>query len=76
MKNPKSRPKMSEVVDALGDIISEIETCEDDRAQTQNVSVSVETKHVGDGSQRVLSLRNKSSRKFDWRNWSIRLVNS
>ncbi|CAM8967374.1 unnamed protein product [Rhodiola kirilowii] len=77
MKNPKSRPKMSEVVEALGDIISEIQPREEDAPQSaNNINEDVESKHASKNMKRVFnfremaSLRNKSTRKLDWRNWT------
>ncbi|CAM8961498.1 unnamed protein product [Rhodiola kirilowii] len=77
MKNPKSRPKMSEVVEALGDIISEIQPREEDAPQSaNNIIEDVESKNASKNMKRVFnfremaSLRNKSTRKLDWRNWT------
>ncbi|CAM8879128.1 unnamed protein product [Rhodiola kirilowii] len=77
MKNPKSRPKMSEVVEALGDIISEIQPREEDAPQSaNNIIEDVESKNASKNMKRVFnfremaSLRNKSTRKLDWRKWT------
>lgn len=84
MKNPKSRPKMSEVVEALGEIISEIQTHEEETVNeiSEDVAVLVEPKNAREETKKVFnlremaSLRNKSTRKLDWRNWTTRLVKS
>uniref|UniRef100_A0A7N0UIU7 non-specific serine/threonine protein kinase n=2 Tax=Kalanchoe fedtschenkoi TaxID=63787 RepID=A0A7N0UIU7_KALFE len=76
MKNPKSRPKMSEVVAALGDIIGEIEPRDE-----VNQDVQAESNNGSQcANERVLdlrdmaSLRNKSTRKLDWRSWTTGLA--
>ncbi|GAB4824414.1 hypothetical protein Ancab_007301 [Ancistrocladus abbreviatus] len=88
-KQPKSRPKMSEVVEMLGDIIGE--------ASSQDECVPQSVKEAEDGSDELVgetestkqgsnylkkvfdikervTLRNKSIGKLDWRNWTPGLV--
>ncbi|EOY34020.1 hypothetical protein QUC31_018635 [Theobroma cacao] len=91
MKNPKSRPKMSEVVEMLGNIISE--TSSQDEGVSQSVSenedvkeeseVETEAESTKQGHnylkkvfdiREVISLRNRSVGKLDWRNWTPGLV--
>lgn len=89
MKKPKSRPKMSEVVAVLGIIISErssqeqgasepVEETEDAREETLEEVRS--GKHEKSFRKRVfdfremVSLRNKSIGKLDWRNWAPSVV--
>ncbi|XP_047329875.1 serine/threonine-protein kinase PCRK1-like [Impatiens glandulifera] len=81
MKHPKSRPKMSEVVEILSDIINNqmaeeegigtetadsIAVIEEERAKRER---SVRKKMVFDFRE-IISLRNKPIGKFDWRNWA------
>lgn len=87
-KNPKSRPKMSEVVEMLGNMISEtssgndsapqhakeIQDKNDEETKEEVDSCKQETNSrnkVFDFRQKV-SFGNKSIRKFDWRNWTLR----
>ncbi|OMO91258.1 hypothetical protein COLO4_18516 [Corchorus olitorius] len=91
MKNPKSRPKMSDVVEMLGNIISE--TSSQDEGVSQSVSenedvkeeseVEAETESIKQGHnylkkvfdiRDIISLRNRSVGKLDWRNWTPGLV--
>ncbi|KAF9612327.1 hypothetical protein IFM89_038930 [Coptis chinensis] len=88
MKQPNSRPKMSEVVEILGQIISEtasssdvavsqpIEEVETAKQKEDNVLNTDSTKQ-GSSYRRVVfdlkeivSLRNRSSGRLDWRNWA------
>ncbi|KAK8581555.1 hypothetical protein V6N13_144574 [Hibiscus sabdariffa] len=91
MKNPKSRPRMGEVVEVLGNIISE--TSSQDEGVSQSVSgsedvreesgVEIEVEPTKQGHnylkkvldiREIISLRNRSTGKFDWRNWTPGLV--
>lgn len=97
MKQPKNRPKMSEVVDILGNIISE--SCQDETfpqpsdniVETKEETVeeaeveaatttSSSTRHRNSHLRKVfdfkdmVSLRNKSFGKLNWRNWTPGLV--
>lgn len=93
MKQPKNRPKMSEVVEILGNIISE--SCQDHETIVQPVDGIVETteesveeaevepattRHRTSHLKKVfdfrdmVSLRNRSFGKLDWRNWTPGLV--
>ncbi|PPD77009.1 hypothetical protein GOBAR_AA36603 [Gossypium barbadense] len=91
MKNPKSRPKMSEVVEMLGNIISGTSTQDEGISQSMSESddVKEETRvEVGAESTKqghsylkkvldireIMSLRNRSIGKLDWRNWTPGLV--
>ncbi|KAG6605454.1 Serine/threonine-protein kinase PCRK1, partial [Cucurbita argyrosperma subsp. sororia] len=99
MKQPKNRPKMSEVVDILGNIISEscqdeaipqpsdniVETKEEtvEEAEVEaatSSSSSSSTRHRNSHLRKVfdfkdmVSMRNKSFGKLDWRNWTPGLV--
>ncbi|KAJ7980852.1 Protein kinase [Quillaja saponaria] len=90
-KQPKSRPKMSEVVDKLGSIISETMFPEQSISQPVNKTEEVEegdeaetgpepTKQSNNYLKKVfdireiVSLRNKSIGKLDWKNWTPGLV--
>ncbi|KAK9279314.1 hypothetical protein L1049_012993 [Liquidambar formosana] len=89
MKHPKNRPKMSEVVEMLGNIISEtspqdegasqpIDEIEDVKEETTNETESTKQgnnylKKVFDFREMV-NLRNKSIGKLDWKNWTPGLV--
>ncbi|KAI5666013.1 hypothetical protein M9H77_15866 [Catharanthus roseus] len=89
MKQPKSRPKMSEVVEILGNIISEV------TSQDSIPEVAKETEEVKEEESReenevgkqenndrkrgfdfkeMVSFRNRSIGKLDWRNWTPGLV--
>ncbi|XP_044505119.1 serine/threonine-protein kinase PCRK1-like [Mangifera indica] len=91
MKNPKSRPKMSEVVEILGNIISE--TSSQDEEAPQPVSEMDDVKEEAEPDtepestklgnnylkkvfdiREMVNLRNRSSGKLDWRNWTPGLV--
>ncbi|OAY61228.1 serine/threonine-protein kinase PCRK1 [Manihot esculenta] len=89
-KQPKSRPKMSEVVEMLGSIISE--TSSQDEVACEPVSEAEEVKEetsVGTDEsikqgkayrkkvldlREIVNLRNRSIGKLDWRNWTPGLV--
>ncbi|KAK9126960.1 hypothetical protein Scep_015806 [Stephania cephalantha] len=89
MKQPKSRPKMSEVVEVLGQIISETLPSESITAEAEEpeaaqeteegamVTDSTESTKQGNTSWRkvfdfkdIINLRNASSGRLDWRNWT------
>lgn len=88
MKNPKSRPKMSEVVEMLGNIISEtlsqdesvsqsVDENDDDVKEESEVETEVESTKQGHNYlkkvfdiREIISLRNRSVGKLDWRNWT------
>lgn len=91
MKNPKSRPKMSEVVEMLGNITSGTSTQDEGISQSMGESddvkeetrVEVEAKSAKQGHnylkkvldiREIMSLRNRSIGKLDWRNWTTGLV--
>lgn len=90
MKQPKSRPKMSEVVATLGIIISETSSLQEEDASEPNKEtqdVKEETlEEVESGKQgtnlrkrvfdfkEMVSLRNRSIGKLDWRNWTPAVV--
>nr|GMD15830.1 probable serine/threonine-protein kinase PBL19 [Ipomoea batatas] len=65
MKQPKSRPKMSEVVERLSSIITE--TTGDEVQENNN-------QKKGFDFREIINLRNKSIGKLDWRNWTPGLV--
>ncbi|PKI61720.1 serine/threonine-protein kinase PCRK1 isoform X1 [Punica granatum] len=96
MKQPKSRPKMSEVVEMLENIISEtlpqeavamvpepevseVEDIADEEATAEEAETE-STKRGGSHLRKVfdiremVSLRNRSIGKLDWRNWTPGLV--
>ncbi|XP_077232732.1 protein kinase superfamily protein [Tasmannia lanceolata] len=90
MKQPKSRPKMSEVVEMLGNIIESLDrgnpqTVSETQAvneETVNKTVST-TESSKEGSnylrrvfdfREMITLRNKSGGKLDWRGWTPGLV--
>lgn len=75
MKNPRSRPKMSEVIEMLGSIIDEEtednvneESVEPESGKTENT-----TRKKG-FDFREMVLRNRSIGKIEWRNWTPSLV--
>ncbi|XWS71691.1 hypothetical protein CRYUN_Cryun03dG0160500 [Craigia yunnanensis] len=91
MKNPKSRPKMSEVVEMLGNISSE--TLSQDEGVSQSVSENDDVKEESQVEtevestkqwhnylkkvfdiREIISLRNRSVGKLDWRNWTPGLI--
>ncbi|KAG2327487.1 hypothetical protein Bca52824_010215 [Brassica carinata] len=89
MKQPKSRPRMSEVVSLLGSIIDEEtentptplgdETEEITKAEVSGESEPEVTKQRSHYLKKVLVLKdkmslNKSLSKLDWRNWTPGLV--
>ncbi|VVB01894.1 unnamed protein product [Arabis nemorensis] len=87
MKQPKSRPRMSEVVSLLGSIIDEERenapsTLADETEEIVIAGVESEPELTKQGSnymKKVLDLRdkmnlNKSLSKLDWRNWTPGLV--
>ncbi|KAL8057409.1 hypothetical protein ABFX02_04G181600 [Erythranthe guttata] len=76
MKNPKSRPKMSEVIEMLGGIIDECGPVEADAAEADVVVGPVERIHHRRKGFDFVELvrRNRSIGKLDWRNWSPGLV--
>ncbi|KAL3625869.1 hypothetical protein CASFOL_030398 [Castilleja foliolosa] len=78
MKHPRSRPKMSEVTEMLGNIISEADECESNNGSVESVEVKT-SKEENNGRKkgfdfRELVLRNRSIGKLDWRNWTPSLV--
>ncbi|KAL6341285.1 hypothetical protein AAG906_032403 [Vitis piasezkii] len=88
-KQPKSRPKMSEVVEILGNIISEIAPQEEVAPQPINETDNVkeeaeeETEPIKQGNnylrkvfdlKDMVNLRTKSVGKLDWRNWTPGMV--
>ncbi|MBA0603631.1 hypothetical protein Gorai_003769 [Gossypium raimondii] len=90
MKNPKPRPKMSEVVEMLGNIISETSSQYESISQPigENEDVKEESEVETEESTKqghnylkkvfeikeIISLRNRSVGKLDWRNWTPGLV--
>ncbi|KAM7257936.1 hypothetical protein ACFE04_013677 [Oxalis oulophora] len=77
MKQPKSRPKMSEVVEILGNIISETSVLEEDALHLDNKMDDAKEpidRKKGFVIREMVNLRNKSIAKLDWRNWSPGLV--
>ncbi|KAK6163193.1 hypothetical protein DH2020_000057 [Rehmannia glutinosa] len=80
MKHPRSRPKMSEVIEMLGSIISEAsppdECVPEGVIQPENMNEeTVENNGRKKGFDfRELVLRNRSIGKLDWRNWTPSLV--
>ncbi|XVE79572.1 hypothetical protein DITRI_Ditri14bG0069600 [Diplodiscus trichospermus] len=92
MKNPKSRPKMSELVEMLGNLIGEtlsqdegisqsaVSENEDLKEETE-IETEVESTKQGHSYlkkvfdiREIISLRNRSVGKLDWRNWTPGLV--
>lgn len=82
MKHPRSRPKMSEVIEMLGVIIDECVS--ESESQCENVheeSVGPPEQGKATNSSRrkgfdfkEIVLRNRSIGKLDWRNWTPSLV--
>ncbi|THG04394.1 hypothetical protein TEA_029242 [Camellia sinensis var. sinensis] len=85
MKQPKSRPKMSDVVEMLGNIISKTPLQDDvfpqpakesEDGQEETEEEAEPCKEENNPRKRVfdlkemISLRNKSIGKLDWRNWT------
>ncbi|GMH07402.1 hypothetical protein Nepgr_009242 [Nepenthes gracilis] len=91
-KQPKARPKMSEVVEILGDIISEASSSQDgcipqsvneaEDSREESVGEPESTRQGSNYLKRVLdikdmmNLRNRSIGKLDWRNWTPGSVRS
>lgn len=88
-KNPKSRPKMSEVVEVLGNIISDISSQDEDASHPDNETDEIKGETVDDTDsakqgnnylkkvfdlREVVNLKSKSISKLDWRNWTPGLV--
>ena len=79
MKNPRSRPKMSEVIEMLGSIIAEapppLDGCVPE-SDNQNETSGSGGKTTNSSSRRkgfdfrVIVSRNRSIGKLDWRNWT------
>lgn len=92
MKQPKSRPKMSEVVEILGNIINEIASLDsesdvikeaEDVKEEDSREESESTKQGNNNDRRrvfdfkeMVSFRNRSIGKLDWRSWTPGLVRS
>lgn len=85
MKQPKSRPKMSEVVEVLGHIIEtsdsrNLPSVTEAGPMKEDVASSTESKEGSNYLRRVFdfremrSLRSKTSGKLDWRGWRPGLV--
>ncbi|KAF5727381.1 receptor-like protein kinase [Tripterygium wilfordii] len=90
MKQPKSRPKMSEVVEILGGIICEAsqDDCtsqtgsgNDEVKEENTAETDIGSTKQGNKSRRtvfnikeIVNLRNRSIGKLDWRNWTPGLV--
>ncbi|KAL5055915.1 hypothetical protein RYX36_036597 [Vicia faba] len=93
MKQPRSRPKMSEVVEILDNIINETVPVDECISQTvaetgegKEVNLSVEDAEREPAKQGsnylkkvfefrdMVSLRNKSVGRFDWKSWAPGLV--
>ncbi|KAG8387845.1 hypothetical protein BUALT_Bualt02G0063500 [Buddleja alternifolia] len=87
MKHPRSRPKMSEVIEMLGGIISEALPPDEcvTKSDTQTENVNNETVEEESGKPennnrkkgfdfKEMVLRNRSIGKLDWRNWTPGLV--
>ncbi|TKY67354.1 receptor protein kinase [Spatholobus suberectus] len=90
MKQPKSRPKMSEVIESLGSIINE--TVPQDEYIPQAAVATGEEKISVEDTERepakqgnnylkkvfefrdMVSLRNKSTGRLDWKSWAPGLV--
>jgi len=84
-KQPKNRPKMSEVVEILGSIIEVASAQEEatDEGKDESEEVEGETEPMKPGNnylRKVLeikekvNLRNKSIGKLEWKNWTPGLV--
>ncbi|KAL3530753.1 hypothetical protein ACH5RR_010075 [Cinchona calisaya] len=88
-KQPKSRPKMSEVVEMLGNIISETsssdsvteEVNETDDLKEEVTGFELESGKQGNNDRRrgfdfkeIVSFRNRSIGRLDWRNWPPGLI--
>ncbi|XP_010264440.1 PREDICTED: probable receptor-like protein kinase At5g47070 isoform X2 [Nelumbo nucifera] len=92
MKQPKSRPKMSEVVEMLGQIICETsslslsdcgvsEPVKETEATSEYSITDTKSSKQGNGYlkrvfdfREMVSLRNRSGGKLDWRNWTPGLI--
>lgn len=89
-KQPKSRPKMSEVVEILGSIIDEEASSQEETesksvkvAEDESEELDAETEPTKSGNNYMrkvreikerVNLRNKSIGKLDWKNWTPGLV--
>ena len=89
LKQSKSRPRMSEVVEMLGSIISEtacLDRVSEGINETEDVKegvagVELESGKQGSNDRRrgfdlkeMVSFRNKSIGRLDWRNWTPGLI--
>ncbi|KAL8475188.1 hypothetical protein ACS0TY_030822 [Phlomoides rotata] len=78
MKNPRSRPKMSEVIEMLGSIIDECITGTDDNVNEE--TAEAESRKTENSTRkkgfdfREMVLRNRSIGKIEWRNWTPSLL--
>lgn len=80
MKHPRSRPKMSEVIDMLGVIIDD--HVSESESQTENLpeeNAGLEPAKTNSSRRkgfdfREIVMRNRSIGKLDWRNWTPSLV--
>ncbi|XP_059297632.1 serine/threonine-protein kinase PCRK1 [Lycium ferocissimum] len=93
-KNPKSRPKMSEIVDMLENVITdavpetpkeaedvneesakeEVNTKEEGQEEVESGKLESNSQKWGFDFKEMVSFRNKSISKLDWRNWTTALV--
>lgn len=79
VKQPKNRPKMSEVVEVLRDIISEMES-KNENGRKENAE-DVQPNRQGNSYlkrrvfdfREMISLKNKSIGRLDWKNWTPEL---
>ncbi|KAL3829118.1 hypothetical protein ACJIZ3_017920 [Penstemon smallii] len=84
MKQPRSRPKMSEVIEMLGTIITEASPPQDECLNEDVKEETVEGESLGKSEKnnnrkkgfdfREIVMRNRSIGKLDWRNWTPSLV--
>ncbi|KNA02668.1 hypothetical protein SOVF_216510, partial [Spinacia oleracea] len=88
-KQPKARPKMSEVVEVLGNIIDEASPQEETESKSVKDDEDESEEHGGETEhtkppknylrkvreiKEMVNLRNKSIGKLDWKNWTPGLV--
>ncbi|XP_021720845.1 probable serine/threonine-protein kinase PBL19 [Chenopodium quinoa] len=88
-KQPKSRPKMSEVVEVLGSIMDEASSEEETESKPVEVAEDESEEQDGDTEptkpgknylrkvreiKEKVNLKNKSIGKLDWKNWTPGLV--
>lgn len=79
MKNPRNRPKMSDVIEMLGSIIDACITETDNNVNEETAEIAESGKTENSTRKkgfdfREMVLRNRSIGKIEWRNWTPSLL--